>query len=1062
MRRKVELPEMAITTHRAQLLADTPQVVERAWNAAFLLLTSNHVTSNQSCIVTSLVNKLLSIVALLPTLKDLVDFDPDLVNAGEVDYLLSSLTLCRSILATVESAERHSDRSQSVPIHDQHAVATDILADDQVNAAVNILTPCIRGMVMMICKSRSNQLERLPSAAKTDHDQRESQRLREALSHLDLDGSQASAGSSSLRLPILPSTQLLELHGWPDVSNNTNMDSTPPTSSADDLPAYTPTSTRDSTPAADGIQPATKLESTISPNPNAMSRSQFEPAQPKENSSSIDHSYIPQEGERKHKTAPRATNEDSTGGRPCEDSSTTEDPSTSLPSPQQPTTVPFGVPAPPTLFGGRYVPPLLPPTRGPPTFLEAYLLRPVFKDPHMAIGWSYEIELLPLSRTSIEAHMRSLGQDYSVVDTMAKLLPEELRLITTRVQSRHRGHLLAAQYGSPTHMETKLGSFHVKSVFFILETESPPEPVPLYGTGGKVIGWGNEDKILMGNRGTQSSAFGAFGSGSSFGNNICSRFRGSSGNEEKAVQFHKQLEEQGEVARYFEEDSTGILHYQSTYFMEPYRNVSFEELRLAEQNAGWTGPNSIKRPGTTQPVVLPQRDTTSSMAGSSYGGFFGNSSTLPSGLFSQIPSTQSSPSTALGGPFGNLGSRSTYTPSSGPFGNSGAQSSSGGLFGNTNSKQNGLFGQASATQSRPTPSSLSFENLDGHSNTVSSSLFGNSRAQSNNTTGCFYGNSNTTSNATPTGSSLFSNLRTQPQTRNFFGDSASRDTTSLAGGLFGSVRTIPFSPFGGAVSASSGGLFGATATQNTAAGSGWGLFGSICPPNDGTQLRTSLFGRGLATQNETTSSRGLFGSFDKPKHDDFFGSAAPACQDSLFRNTGSQINSASLFGQAAPGNATEHSGRSLFGSHGGCCRVNESINTTAPPSSSNHTSTDPTATNPFAFSVTHHDVDSLPYEPPTTNPHSPSPFTAAIKRAAPSCRACSTSLSFHSEKCLEEEVCMKCRPPLLVKDRCAVCLPIVKGTATGAPEGTMSGGKEGGMSLEQDESKGKEKSKENV
>lgn len=106
--------------------------------------------------------------------------------------------------------------------------------------------------------------------------------------------------------------------------------------------------------------------------------------------------------------------------------------------------------------------------------LESYILRPHTEISTHYIIWSTKIELLLLDEAAMEAHMNKLGPDYSVIDAMSKLLPEQMRLIQECTKSRH-GSLVAIQEGKPVDMVSHMGTFPIKPIIFMIQTRALPE-----------------------------------------------------------------------------------------------------------------------------------------------------------------------------------------------------------------------------------------------------------------------------------------------------------------------------------------------------------------------------------------------------------------------------------------------------------------------------------------------------------------------------------------------------------------------------------------------------------
>lgn len=301
--------------------------------------------------------------------------------------------------------------------------------------------------------------------------------------------------------------------------------------------------------------------------------------------------------------------------------------------------------------------------------LEAYIIRPLCENSYDAIEWSYKTQLLPLKNSEIENHMKTLGPDYSVISSVGDLLPEELRLVLIKVKIRS-GHLLSVQRTRDVDLVTKMGTFKVQSIVFVLKTTkdseidtlkdyvptatlpktnlfgnpNPPQPFGGFGTGAGFgansgFGAGTGFGTYIGNG--HASGFGngvSFGRpsnpfGGSFGNNTTQSGVGAGifgpGSQKipphigtdrppynphiwevDAAQYLTQIKNEGDVCQYIEYDHSrapnGIQHFQAITFNPEYRNCSFEELRLLDQKEGRTGPRGAKSP--VQPIAPTSSD----------------------------------------------------------------------------------------------------------------------------------------------------------------------------------------------------------------------------------------------------------------------------------------------------------------------------------------------------------------------------------------------------------------------------------------------------------------------
>lgn len=128
------------------------------------------------------------------------------------------------------------------------------------------------------------------------------------------------------------------------------------------------------------------------------------------------------------------------------------------------------IPTPPTTRTGRI-------SDGAHLHLEAYILRPHAGTLAHSVTWTYITELLHLTSSGIQAHVVKLGSEYSIIDAVSELLPEQFRLVQDRTKARN-GQLLAVQYGAAVDMVTHMGTFQMRPVVFVIKTKLMP-----YGEG---------------------------------------------------------------------------------------------------------------------------------------------------------------------------------------------------------------------------------------------------------------------------------------------------------------------------------------------------------------------------------------------------------------------------------------------------------------------------------------------------------------------------------------------------------------------------------------------------
>ncbi|KAF2730021.1 hypothetical protein EJ04DRAFT_580200 [Polyplosphaeria fusca] len=270
--------------------------------------------------------------------------------------------------------------------------------------------------------------------------------------------------------------------------------------------------------------------------------------------------------------------------------------------------------------------------------LEAYDIRTACDEGPSGVMWTHKIDHISLSRKSIESHLQSLGTGYSVIDAIAKLLPEEVRLIKLRVNDR-KGNLLSASYGDPSDIVTKFGTFPVKPVIFILETSLPigpsddPTGATLAARGTSTAGQVLNPFGTAGTVGANASSFGrsfanpfgGFGSNVNpapplspfdsppppkLGRSLVNPFRGFGSNVNPAPPLGPldspprpklTLVDNG-LRLYTENEGRGKSVYQSIFCFPPYDSLSPEELRLADINAGLAHPVKPTRLGAAPRV----------------------------------------------------------------------------------------------------------------------------------------------------------------------------------------------------------------------------------------------------------------------------------------------------------------------------------------------------------------------------------------------------------------------------------------------------------------------------
>ncbi|ETN43213.1 uncharacterized protein HMPREF1541_02372 [Cyphellophora europaea CBS 101466] len=370
-----------------------------------------------------------------------------------------------------------------------------------------------------------------------------------------------------------------------------------------------------------------------------------------------------------------------------------------------------------------------------------------------------------------------------------------------------------------------------------------------------------------------------------------------------------------------EKDPQGTTqNFQSINFMEPYQKYSFEELRLADYNAGRRFGN-----GTGQPA--------GGFGTSSTFGGFGANNTSTGGFGSN---------TQTNNPFGS------NTASTGGFGsNSSSTLGTGGLFGQNKPAGGGLFGQQQSSgtstgglfgtannNTSSNPFSANTTSTGFGSNTGGGGLFGSNSTQQQTKPGGLFGNTSTT---TSTPGFSFGNNNNQQQSGSTGGGLFGNNQQSSGGGLFGNNNTAnqQQKPAGGLFGSSTGGGFGNNSTAQTSGGlfgtssnTGGGLFGNNNASTTGTT--GGVFGN---TQSNSTGGGGLFGNSaanNQSKPGGLFGNSTfgnnqqqggglfgnnnqqPSTGSGLF-NTNNNTNNNAAGGFSFGGSQNKPAGGSMFG-----------------------------------------------------------------------------------------------------------------------------------------------------
>jgi hypothetical protein len=264
--------------------------------------------------------------------------------------------------------------------------------------------------------------------------------------------------------------------------------------------------------------------------------------------------------------------------------------------------------------------------------LEAYILRPHSESLGDTMIWSTKIELLHFDEAAMRAHLKKLGPGYSVIDSIAELLPEQLRLIQERTKSRD-GRLVSVQQGASVDMVTQIGTFKVKSVFFVITIATLPEKKDIAEDFEVILAKAKEavQKLAPDIRSSLfEAASGPSNSLATNNNNLFSAVTAAKKSENAVFRGFSSLhapkpeptsitssfrkygpvsatpygapskpavhsQDNGTFVPFEEQDGIGNAknRYMTITFNIPYQNTSFEELRVTDYAAGRTEPTKV-------------------------------------------------------------------------------------------------------------------------------------------------------------------------------------------------------------------------------------------------------------------------------------------------------------------------------------------------------------------------------------------------------------------------------------------------------------------------------------
>ncbi|EAT84943.2 hypothetical protein SNOG_07477 [Parastagonospora nodorum SN15] len=225
--------------------------------------------------------------------------------------------------------------------------------------------------------------------------------------------------------------------------------------------------------------------------------------------------------------------------------------------------------------------------------MEAYILRPQVHSIDNSSIMTYAIEPIHLEEGDMRAHV---AKQPSIIETVAQLLPDQLRIIQERVRKR-KGELVSALFGADVDLVTQMGTFRTKSVVFVAKTraEKIDDGLEVKQEGRQYPCWGA--KVVTPAPTTfPSSFFGmpfaktnasappppapalGFPTTAMYRNGSKSQVLGGPG-------FLK--EKDGPVGPYMQE-------YMSISTLGVYKDKSFEELRVVDYKAGRTKDVGVK------------------------------------------------------------------------------------------------------------------------------------------------------------------------------------------------------------------------------------------------------------------------------------------------------------------------------------------------------------------------------------------------------------------------------------------------------------------------------------
>ena len=235
-----------------------------------------------------------------------------------------------------------------------------------------------------------------------------------------------------------------------------------------------------------------------------------------------------------------------------------------------------------------------------PQHLEAYIIQPTVKTCDNASTLSYAVLPLPLSEQNMQAQIRKLGPDYSIMDSLIDLHPQVLKLIQSQAVQRH-GDLVSIQHGNPSSFTVSSGTLQTSPVIFLIST-TPKTPLRLGSLTAPAsvqetlsqqpLGQGPLTNVKLNSFGTKSDPFGTNAKASETKPGVvkAAPIPASAHHLASPEAYSKFLSEhRDETCTYVERPKgEGLQHYQTITANRNWHNIdrSLEEMRLFDYNAG--------------------------------------------------------------------------------------------------------------------------------------------------------------------------------------------------------------------------------------------------------------------------------------------------------------------------------------------------------------------------------------------------------------------------------------------------------------------------------------------